>query len=140
MKHGMSNLKTERKRFDLYPDRFRISRILSGYSVFTNLVYTVFTTMCVAMAMNFLNLLSECGLVSCDYKLHYYVCGCELVCEVVNYYHSLQLFVLLSFVYCFYVLMSGLLDYWVSYGSVVSVLTFRRPFVFDTYLFELFRF
>ena len=130
MKHGMSNLKTERKRFDLYPDRFRISRILSGYSVFTNLVYTVFTTMCVAMAMNLLNLLSEYGLVSCDYKLHYYVCGCKLVCEVVNYYHSLQLLVLLSFVYCFHVLMSGLLDDWISYGSVCFCFAFRRPFVF----------
>ena len=49
--------------------------------------YTVFT--CAAMTMNFLNLLSECGVISCDYILHYYVCGYELVCEVVNYYHSL---------------------------------------------------
>ena len=92
------------------------------------------------VAMNLLNILSEYGLVSCDCIVYYYMCRCELVCEVVNYYYGLQLLVLLSFVYCFYVLMSGLLDYWVSYGSVVSVLTFRRPFVFDTYLFELFRF
>ena len=70
------------------------------------------------MAVNLLNLLSECGLLSCDYILHYYVCSCELFCEVVNYYHNLQLLVLLSLVYCFYVLMSGLLDDWASYGSV----------------------
>ena len=31
--------------------------------------------------------------MSYDYILHYYVCGCELVCEVVNYYCSLQLLV-----------------------------------------------
>jgi len=140
MKYGMSNMKTGRKRFGLYSNRFCISRILSGYRGFTNSVYTVFTTMCVAMAMNFLNLLSECWLVSCDYKLHYYVCGCELVCELVNYYHSLQLFVLLSFVYCFHVLMSGLLDDWVSYGSVCFRFDFRRPFVFNIYPFELVRF
>ena len=79
MKYGMSNSKTERKRFGLYPDRFHISHVLSGYPVFTNSVYTVFTTMCVAMTMNLLNLLSECKLMSCDYILHYYVCGCELL-------------------------------------------------------------
>ena len=61
------------------PIDFCISRILSGYPVFTNSVYTVFTTMCVAMTMNLLNLLSECKLMSCDYILHYYVCGCELL-------------------------------------------------------------
>ena len=83
------------------PIDFHVSRILSGYPNFTNSVYIIFTTMCVAMTMNFLNLLSECGVMSCDYILHYYVCGCELVCEVVNYYHSLQLLVLLSFVYFF---------------------------------------
>ena len=82
-------MKTGRKRFGLYPDHFRISRILSRYPVFTNLVYTVFTTMCLAMAINLLNLLSECKFVSCDYILHYYMCGYELVCEVVNYYHNI---------------------------------------------------
>ena len=52
------------------------------------------------------------------YELQLYVYGWKLVCEVVNYYHGLQLLVLLSFVYCFHVLMSGLLDDWVIYGSV----------------------
>ena len=66
-------------------NRFHISRILWGYPIFTNSVYTVFTTMCVATAMNLLNFLSKCGLVSCDYILRYYVCGCELDYEVVNY-------------------------------------------------------
>ena len=78
--------------------------------------------------------------MSYDYILHYYGCGCELVCEDVNYYHSLQLLVLLSFVYYFHVLMFGLLDNWVSYGSVCFRFAFRRPFVFDTYPFELVRF
>ena len=96
MKYGMSNSKTVWLVIN-----FRIFRILSGHPVFTNSVYTVFTTMCAAMTMNFLNLRSECGVISCNYILHYYVCGCELVCEVVNYYHSLQLLVLLSFVYFF---------------------------------------
>ena len=85
----MTNTEMVRKQFGLYSSRFCISHILSEYPVFTNSVYTVFTTMCVAMTMNLLNLLSKCRLMSCDYILHYYVCGCELVCEVVNYYHSL---------------------------------------------------
>jgi len=38
----MANSKTGRKRFALYPDRFRISRIWSGYPVFTNPKYPVF--------------------------------------------------------------------------------------------------
>ena len=80
MKYGMSNSETGQK--GLYPDRFCI---LSGYPIFINSVYSVFTTMCVATAMNLLNFLSECGLVSCDYILRYYVCGCELDYEVVNY-------------------------------------------------------
>ena len=41
-KYGMWNSKTGRKRFALYPDRFRISRIWSGYPVFTNSKYPVF--------------------------------------------------------------------------------------------------
>ena len=69
----------------LVSNHFYISRILSGYPIFTNSVYSVFTTMCVATAMNLLNFLSKCGLVSCDYILCYYVCGCELDYEVVNY-------------------------------------------------------
>jgi len=97
MKYGMSNSRTGRKWFGLYPDCFRISRILSGYPVFANSVYIVFTTVCVAIAMSLLNLPSECGIVSCDY-VHYYAGGCELVFEVVNDYHGLQLLVLLSFV------------------------------------------
>ena len=79
MKYRMLNLKTGWKRFGSYPDRFCISHILTRYPVFTNLVYTIFTTMCLAMAINLLNLLSECKLMSCDYILHYYVCGCELL-------------------------------------------------------------
>ena len=59
------------------------------------------------------------------------------MCVVVNYYHSLQLLVLLSFVYCFHVPMSGLFDDWVSYESVCFRFDFRRPFVFNTYPFEL---
>ena len=47
------------------------------------------------------------------YELQLYVYGWKLVCEVVNYYHDLQLFVLLLFIYCFYVLMSSLLNDWV---------------------------
>ena len=86
--------------------------------------------MCVVVTMNLLNPLSKYGLV----------CSYELVCEVVNYYHDLQLLVLLSFVYCFHILMSGFFLSLGIYGSVVSVLAFRRPFVFDTYLFELFCF
>ena len=39
-KYGISNSKTGRKRFDSYP--FHISRIISGYPDFNNLVYTVF--------------------------------------------------------------------------------------------------
>jgi len=54
----MSNLKVERKLFGLYPDRFHIFHILSGYSIFTNLVYTNFTTMCVGVVMDLLNILS----------------------------------------------------------------------------------
>ena len=81
----MSNSEMGRKLFGLYPDHFCNFRILSGYPIFTNSVYSVFTTMCVATAMNLLNFLSECGLVSCDYILRYYVCGCELDYEVVNY-------------------------------------------------------
>ena len=132
----MSNSKTGRKRFGLYPDHFRI---LSGYPIFTNSVYTLFTTMCVVVAMNLLYLLSKCGLISCDYILHYYVCGCKLVCEVVNYYHSLQLLVLLSFVLfsCTHVRFVGWLR---IIGSVCFHFAFRRPFVFDTYPFGLVRF
>ena len=44
-----------------------------GIPIFTNSIYIVFTIMCVAMAINLLNLLSECGVVSSDYILHYYV-------------------------------------------------------------------
>ena len=44
--------------------------------------------MCVVVAMNLLNILSEYGLVSCDCILYYYMCRCELVCEVVNYYYG----------------------------------------------------
>jgi len=51
-------LKVERKQFGLYPDRFHIFHILSGYSIFTNLVYTNFTTMCVGVVMDLLNILS----------------------------------------------------------------------------------
>ena len=57
-----------------------------------------------------------------------------------NYYDGLQLLVLLSFVYYLHVLMSGLLDNWLSYGSVCFRFAFRRPFVFDTYPFELVHF
>ena len=82
--------------------------------------------MCVFVAMNLLYLLSKCGLISCDYILHYYVCGCKLVWEVVNYYDGLQLLVLLSFVYCSQVLMSGLLlDDWVHTGRCISILIFH---------------
>ena len=101
----MSNSEMGWKLFGLYPDHFCNFRILSGYPIFTNSVYTLFTTMCVVVAMNLLYLLSKYGLMSCDYILYYYVCGCKLVCEVVNYYHGLQLLVLLSFVYCFHVFM-----------------------------------
>ena len=76
----------------LIPDRFLI---LSGYPVFTNSVYTIFIIMYMSVAMNLLNLLYECGLVSYNCILHYYVYGYELVCEIVNYYHGLQLLVLL---------------------------------------------
>lgn len=51
--------------------------------------------MYMSVAMNLLNLLYECGLVSYNCILHYYVYGYELVCEIVNYYHGLQLLVLL---------------------------------------------
>ena len=119
MKYGMSNSKTVWLVIN-----FRIFRILSGHPVFTNSVYTVFTTMCAAMTMNFLNLRSECGVISCNYILHYYVCDCELVCEVVNYYHSLQLLVLLSFVYFF--MYSCPVCWIIGYrmGRCVSVLLF----------------
>ena len=53
MKYGMSNSETGQK--GLYPDRFCI---LSGYPIFINSVYSVFTTMCVVVAMNLLYLLS----------------------------------------------------------------------------------
>ena len=66
----MSNSKMGRKQSGFYSDHFCISRILSGYPVFANSVYIVFTTVCVAIAMSLLNLLSECGLLSCDYILH----------------------------------------------------------------------
>ena len=72
-------MKTGRKRFGLYPDHFRISRILSEYLIFTNSVYTVFTTMYVVVTMNLLYLLSKCEFMSCDCILHYYVCSCKLV-------------------------------------------------------------
>ena len=49
-----------------------------GIPIFTNLIYIVFTIMCVAMAINLLNILSKCGFVRYDYILHYYVCGCDL--------------------------------------------------------------
>ena len=65
----------------VFSDKFGIGT-KSGYPVFTNSVYTIFITMCVAVAMNLLNLLYECGLVSCYYILHYYVSGCELVCKL----------------------------------------------------------
>ena len=79
----MSNSEMGRKLFGLYPDHFCNFRILSGYPIFTNSVYTLFTTMCVVVTMNLLNPLSKYGLV----------CSYELVCEVVNYYRSLQLLV-----------------------------------------------
>ena len=90
--------------------------------------------------MNLLNLLSECGLLSCDYILHYYVCSCELFCEVVNYYHNLQLlcYYHLSIVFMYSCQVSWMIGH--HMGRCVSVLTFRRPFVFDIYPFELVRF
>ena len=42
-KYWMSNSKTGRKRFSLYPDRFRIFHIWSRYPVFTNSGYTIFS-------------------------------------------------------------------------------------------------
>ena len=125
-KYRMSNSKIRRKRFGLYP-------IVFVFSVFyRHIPFYVFTTMCMAVAMNLLNLLSEYGL--------YYVCGCELVCEVVNYYHGLQLLMLLSFIYCFHVLISDLLDDWVSYGSVCFRFNFPYTVFFNIYPFELVRF
>ena len=57
-KDRMSNSKTGRKRFGLYSDHFLYFPFFIGISYFTNSVYTVFTTMCVAMTMNLLNFLS----------------------------------------------------------------------------------
>ena len=59
MKYGMSNSETGQK--GLYPDRFCI---LSGYPVFINSVYSVFTTMCLVVAMNLLYLLSKRGVAA----------------------------------------------------------------------------
>ena len=90
--------------------------------------------MCVVVTMNLLNPLSEYGLVSCDYILYYYVCSYELVCEVVNYYHGLQLLVLLSFVYCFHILMSGFFYHWVSTGRLFPFwLSVDRSFLTHIY-------
>jgi len=83
------------------------------------------------VAMNLLNLLSECMFVSCDYILHYYVCGYEFVREVVNYYNTITR----SMSSC-----TNIRFDWVSYESVCFCFVFRRLFVFDTYSFELVRF
>jgi len=92
--------------------------IFIGISRFTNSIYTNFTTMYVVVVINLLYILSVGLWVATIYIALLCVCGCKLVCEVLNYYHDLQLLVLVLFVYCFYVLMSGLLDDWVPYGSV----------------------
>ena len=62
---------------------------------------------------------------------------CEFVCEAVNYYHGLQLLMLLSFIYCFHVLISDLLDDWVLYGSVCFYFNFPYTVFFNIYPFRI---
>ena len=64
-----------------------------------------------------------------------------VTCEVVNYYNVYKYLCYYYLSMCSHVRISTLSDVWVrSYRVGVSVLSFRRPFVFDTFPFELVRF
>ena len=74
--------------------------------------------------------------MSYDYILHYYVCGCELICEVVNYYRSLQLLV---YYHLSIVFMYSCPVCWIIEDLMGWCVPFRRrPFIFNA--FELVRF
>ena len=109
-KYRMSNSKIRRKRFGLYP-------IVFIFSIFyRHIPFYVFTTMCMAVAMNLLNLLSEYGL--------YYVCGFELVYNYLCYCH---LFIVFTYSYQ----ICWMIGY--HMGRCVSVLTFHILY-FSTYI------
>jgi len=84
-KCGISNSITGQKRFGLYLDRFHISRILWGYTIFTNSLYTIFAGN-VKKPSHVRSQIElrhpSTSVYETIFFLHYYVCGCG--CEFVK--------------------------------------------------------